>query len=89
MNFISAYFTTPFMHACMHACMHANDEFVTVIRSIADTIGAGKESQHGVALFLGPFLAQLALHPHLSGLAVPERLAANDTWLFLLIAALR
>ena len=69
--------------------MHANDDFVTLIDSIAVTIWAGKETHPGGALFVGPFLAQLALHPHLSGLAVPERLAANDTWPFFLIAALR
>ena len=69
--------------------MHAHDDFVTRIHSIAVTIGAGKETQPGGALFVDPFLAQLARHPHLSGLAMPERLDANDTWPFLLIAALR
>ena len=68
--------------------MHANHDFVTLIDSIAVTIGADKETQLGGALFVGPFLAQLALHPHLSGLALSERLAANDTWPFILIAAL-
>ena len=49
MNFISPYLATP--------CMHAYDAFVTLIRSIAVTVGAGKESQPGGALFVGPFLA--------------------------------
>ena len=51
--------------------------------------GQVKKDIPGVHSSCAHFFTQLALHPHLSRLAVLERLAANNTRSFLVITARR